>query len=118
MSISVDNTYFTNYSADAADAAASKLTGTIESASTDEETLAACKQFEAYMIEQMYKNMEEATKILTEDEEDDSSSDYIDMFSDTYYQSIAEQMVNSGQGFGIAEQLYDSIKAQQGGTIE
>ena len=118
MSISVDNTYFTNYSADAADAAVSKLTGTIESAVTDEETLAACKQFEAYMIEQMYKNMEEATKILTEEEEDDSSSDYIDMFSDTYYQSLAEQMVNSGQGFGIAEQLYDSIKAQQGGTIE
>ena len=118
MSISVHNTYFTNYSADTADAAVSKLTGTIESAVTDEETLAACKQFEAYMIEQMYKNMEEATKILTEEEEDDSSSDYIDMFSDTYYQSIAEQMVNSGQGFGIAEQLYDSIKAQQGGTIE
>ena len=118
MSISVDNTYFTNDSADAADAAVSKLTGTIESAVTDEETLAACKQFEAYMIEQMYKNMEEATKILTEEEEDDSSSDYIDMFSDTYYQSIAEQMVNSGQGFGIAEQLYDSIKAQQGGTIK
>jgi Rod binding domain-containing protein len=38
------------------------------------------------------------------------------MFSDTYYQSIAEQMVNSGQGLGIAEQLYNSIQSQQSGT--
>lgn len=117
MSISIDNTYFTNYSTDTADAAASKLSSTIENASTDEETLEACQQFEAYMIEQMYKSMEEASKALTEDDdEDDSSSDYVDMFSDTYYQSIAEQMVNSGQGLGIAEQLYNSIQSQQSGT--
>lgn len=115
MSISVD-TYFTNYSADAADAAASKLTNTLESAETDEETLEACRQFESYMIEQMFKNMREATKVLTEDEED--GNEYLDMFSDNYYQAVAESMVNSGQGLGIAEQLYNSIKQQQGGTIE
>lgn len=114
MAISVDNTYFTNYSLDAADAAATKLTDTIEGAGTDEETLEACKEFEAYMIEQMFKNMEETTKLLTEDEEEDSNDEYVDMFSDTYYQSIAEQMVNSGQSLGIATQLYDSIMAQQG----
>lgn len=117
MSISVD-TYFTNYSADAADAAASKLTNTLESAETDEETLEACRQFESYMIEQMFKNMREATKVLTEDEDEEEGNEYLDMFSDNYYQAIAESMVNSGQGLGIAEQLYNSIKLQQGGTIE
>lgn len=118
MSISVDNTYITRYSTDAADAAASKLTSTLEGAATDEETLEACRQFESYMIEQMFKNMREATKVLTEDEEEDSGNEYLDMFSDRYYQDIAERMVNSGQGLGIAEQLYNSIKLQQGGTIE
>lgn len=118
MSISVDNTYLTRYSTDATDAAASKLTNTLESAATDEETLEACRQFESYMIEQMFKNMREATKVLTEDEEEESGNEYLDMFSDNYYQAIAESMVNSGQGLGIAEQLYHSIKLQQGGTIE
>lgn len=113
MSLSIDNTYFTNYATDTYDVSSTKLTDTIENASTDEETLEACQQFEAYMIEQMYKNMEEATKLLTEEEED-SSSDYVDMFSDTYYQDIAQKMVSSGQGLGIAEQLYDSIMKQQG----
>lgn len=117
MAISLDNTYLTNYSVDATDAAASKVTSALEGAATDAETLEACRQFEAYMIEQMYKNMEEAAKILTEDEEDDGSGDYVEMFSDNYYQDIAEKMVNSGQGLGIAEQLYNSIKEQQGGTV-
>ena len=63
MAISLDNTYMTNYALDAADAAASKLTSKLESAATDEETLSACRQFESYMIEQMFKNMREATKV-------------------------------------------------------
>jgi Rod binding domain-containing protein len=118
MALSIDNTYLTNYySTDVSDVTASTLTSSIENASTDEETMEACQEFEAYMLEQMFKSMEEASKVLTEDDdEDDSSSDYVDMFSDNYYQSIAEQMVNSGQGLGIAEQLYNSIQSQQGTT--
>lgn len=120
MAISVDNTYLTRYSTDASDISASELTSALQQVKTDEETLDACKQFEAYMLEQMFKNMEESTKLLTEDEEEDDggSGAYVDMFSDTYYKSIAEQMVNANQGIGIAEKLYESIKAQQGGTIE
>lgn len=118
MAISLDNTYMTNYSLDAADAAASRLTSTLESAATDEETLSACRQFESYMIEQMFKNMREATKVLSEEDEENESDDYLDMFSDNFYKDIAERMVNSGQGLGIAEQLYNSIKLQQGGTQE
>ncbi len=110
MAISVDNTYFTNYSVDANNPAADQLTGKLENMQTDEETLDACKQFEAYMIQQMFKNMQESAKALTEgDDEEDDSKQYVDMFSDIYLQSVAESMVNSGQGLGIAEQLYDSI---------
>lgn len=116
MAFSIDNTYLTNYSTDTSDVSASKLTSSLQNVSTDEETLEACKQFEAYMVEQMYKNMEESAKLFSDDD-DDSSSDYVDMFSDNYYQDIAEKMVNSGQGLGIAEQLYDSIMKQKGTAV-
>lgn len=116
MAFSIDNTYLTNYSTDASDVSSARLTDSIQNASTDEETLEACKQFESYMIEQLYKNMEETTKLFS-DEDDDSSGDYVDMFSDNYYQDIADKMVNSGQGLGIAEQLYNSIMQQKGTTV-
>ena len=105
---SIGDTYFTNYSADATDAVSDRVTNQIQNAGTDEEMLDACKQFEQYMIQQMLKSMEESAKVFSDDE-DDSSGDYVEMFQDNYLSAIAEQMVNSGQGLGIAEQLYNSI---------
>lgn len=119
MAISLDNTYLTNYALDAGTVSADKVTGQIKSASTDDETLDACRQFESYMIQQMYKNMQEASKALTEDEDEDDGggSAYLDMFSDNFIEKIADNMVNSGQGLGIAEKLYESIKVNQGETV-
>ncbi len=108
---SIGDTYFMNYSPEAVDAVSERVTNQIQSAQSDEETLDACKQFEAYMIQQMFKNMQESAKVFSDD--DDSSGDYVDMFQDNYLAAIAEQMVNSGQGLGIAEQLYDSINPNQ-----
>lgn len=111
---SIGDTYFTNYSTTANDAVSERLTDQIQSAQTDEETLDACKQFEAYMIQQMFKTMQETAKVFSEEEEDDDSNDYINMFQDNYLSAIAEQMVNSGQGLGIAEQLYESMQINSG----
>ena len=105
---SIGDTYFTNYSADATDAVSDRVTNQIQNAGKDEEMLDDCKQFEEYMIQQMLKSMEESAKVFSDDE-DDSSGDYVEMFQDNYLSAIAEQMVNSGQGLGIAEQLYNSI---------
>lgn len=105
----IGDTYLTNYSTTANDAISERLTSNVQQAETDEEMLDACKQFEAYMIQQMFKTMEESAKVFS-DEEDDDSSDYVNMFQDNYLSTIAEQMVNSGQGMGIAEQLYESMK--------
>ena len=105
---SIGDTYFTNYSADATDAVSDRVTNQIQNEGTDEEMLDACKQFEEYMIQQMLKSMEESAKVFSDDE-DDSSGEYVEMFQDNYLSAIAEQMVNSGQGLGIAEQLYNSI---------
>lgn len=105
----IGDTYLTNYSTTASDTVSERLTNTVQQADSDEEMLDACQQFEAYMIQQMFKTMEESAKIFSDDEEEDSS-DYVDMFQDNYLSTIAEQMVNSGQGLGIAEQLYESMK--------
>lgn len=109
MAIPIDNTYLTNYGLNTQDVSASNLQNTIKSAKNDDETLSACKQFESYLVQQMYKNMEKAAKVLTEDEEDNSSTSYVDTFSDTYLQDIADKMISSGQGLGLAEKLYESI---------
>lgn len=104
----IGDTYLTNYSTTANDAISEQLSKQVQSAESDEQMLDACKQFEAYLIQQMFKSMEESAKVFS-DEEDDST-DYVNMFEDNYLATIAEQMVNSGQGMGIAEQLYESMK--------
>ena len=98
---------------DAQIAAADRLSTQIEGASSDEETLKACKDFEAYMLESIFKKMNESAKLLSDDEEEDSSKQYVEMFEDNYYQSLAQSMMASGQGVGIAEQLYQSITDQK-----
>ena len=93
---SIGDTYFTNYSTEANDAVSQKMTSQIQDAETDEEMLDACKQFESYLVQQMFKSMEESAKVFSDDDEDNSNA-------------IADQMVNSGQGLGIADKLYESM---------
>lgn len=105
---SIGDTYFTNYSIEANDAVSQKMTSQIQDAETDEEMLDACKQFESYLVQQMFKSMEESAKVFSDDDED-NSNDYVNMFQDNYLSAIADQMVNSGQGLGIADKLYESM---------
>ncbi len=94
--------------------AANRLSSQIENASNDEDTLQACKDFEAYMLEQIFKRMSESAKLLSDNEEDDQTShQYVEMFEDNYYQEIAKSMMSSGKGLGIAEQLYQNITNQK-----
>lgn len=105
---SIGDTYFTNHSTEANDAVSQKMTSQIQDAETDEEMLDACKQFESYLVQQMFKSMEESAKVFSDDDED-NSNDYVNMFQDNYLSAIADQMVNSGQGLGIADKLYESM---------
>ena len=105
---SIGDAYFTNYSTEANDAVSQKMTSQIQDAETDEEMLDACKQFESYLVQQMFKSMEESAKVFSDDDED-NSNDYVNMFQDNYLSAIADQMVNSGQGLGIADKLYESM---------
>lgn len=112
-SISMNST--SNVYTDVSITAADKLASQIESATTDDDTLQACKDFESYMLEQIFKNMENTAKIWSDDDDsgDSTAQMYVDNFKDNYYQELVSQMMSAGQGVGIAEQLYQSITNQK-----
>lgn len=71
---------------------------------TDDETLMeACKSFETYLVEQVYKEMEKTVK----DEEDEN--EYLACFGDTLIEEYAKATTESGS-LGLAQKLYESIK--------
>lgn len=113
MAISIGNTYSDYYSALSNDTAAS-LENTLNSTSvdsTDEELMDACKEFEAYFVEQMYKAME---KTIMKDEED--TNEYETYFSDMLVQEYGKA-ATTGEGIGIAKTLYEQMKRNLGETI-
>ena len=73
----------------------------VNSDSTDEELMDACKGFETYFVQ---KIIEQARKMVKEDD-----GEYMQYFGDTLNQSYAEAITESGQ-VGLAKQLYDSMK--------
>lgn len=87
-----------------------KLESTDYSKSTDDELMDACKEFEAYFVEQAFKAMQ---KMVPENEEG-SSSDYMEYFEDTLVQEYAKSATNQGDGFGIANMLYEQMKRNYG----
>ena len=95
-------------------ASAEQLTSQIEDAVTDEEMMSACQDFEAYLLQKMFENMEKSAKLFEDDEEE---NEYTEMFGDQMYQSMAETMVSSGQGLGIAQMLYESMSRNAGTTV-
>ncbi len=77
----------------------------------DAEAMKACKEFEVYMVEQMYKSMEKT--VMKADEEE---SEYEQYFGDMRVQEYAKAVSEQGS-IGLAEQLYESMKRNQGVTI-
>lgn len=98
---------------------ASKLQDQLHNAdyttATDKELMDACRQFEAYFIEQMYKGMWK-----TVPNNDDNTSNYtatmMDYYKDQMMQSMAEQTAKQGNGLGLAQMLYEQMKRNYGIT--
>lgn len=109
MSISIDgisNAYTTN-----TDTSTNKLESTLNSNlsdATDDDLMDACKQFEAYFIEQAYKAMENT---IPKNDEDTSSSttQLTDYYKDELIQQYADTTSEQGT-LGFAEQLYEQMK--------
>ena len=92
-----------------------RLTKQINEAGTDEEMMSACEDFEAYLLQKMFQSMEETAKVFSDEEE---NNEYVDMFQDNMYQALAESMMASGSGLGIAQILYDSMARNTGIVAE
>lgn len=71
---------------------------------SDEELMDACKSFESYLLEQVFKGME---KTIIKDEE--KENDYLAQFGDKLYEEYAESASENGS-LGIAQLLYESMK--------
>ncbi len=73
----------------------------------DEQLMDACKQFESYFVEQMFKEM---MKTVPEtDYSFKSTGTMVDYYRDNMVQEIASLSTESG-GLGLAQMLYEQIK--------
>ena len=91
---------------------ADKLSETLDktdySKAQDEELLDACKQFESYLLEQVFKEMEKTVDCFKE-EDSDPNSTLVDYFKDNTLQELASDSTEK-QGLGIAQMLYEQMK--------
>lgn len=103
MSIGANSTYASIVSQTQATDLEKNLANRNTDKITDVEAMEACKEFEAYMLEQVYKSMEK-TVMRAEDK-----SDYEEYFGDMMIQEYAKRAVDQG-GIGLANQLYEAMK--------
>lgn len=101
----------------AANQSANKLKDKLENAdfsgASDDELLAACKQFEAYFVEQLYKGM---LKTIPQSENTSNyTSSMMDFYKDQMVQSVAE-MTTEQSNLGLAQMLYEQLKRNYGIT--
>lgn len=89
-----------------ANALQDRLGSNLASAS-EEELMSVCKQFEAYFVEQVMKEVEKT--IPKNEEEDASTSQLKDYFKDEMIQNLSEQICEQ-QELGLAQQMYEQMK--------
>ena len=77
--------------------------------STDDELWQACKGFEAYFMEQIYKEMQKSVDALKPDDQDKSTSTLVDYFKNQTLQEICADSVDT-QSNGFAQMLYENLK--------
>lgn len=105
---------YTNYMVESNSDAAEELKNRINQASDadDAELLEVCKQFEAYLWEQVLKGMEKTAKIFSDNKDEDGyAGNMVDVFKDTAMQEIAKQITADSEGpNSLAQILYEQMK--------
>lgn len=79
--------------------------------STDKELMDVCKQFEAYFMEQVFKQMEKT--IIKDESSSGSTTALVDYFKDSALQDLTATAADT-QGLGIAQMLYEQMKRNYG----
>ena len=77
--------------------------------SSDDELMAACKSFEAYFLEQMFKEMQKSVDALKPETSDRPTSTLVDFFKDQTLQEVCSTSVDT-QSNGFAQMLYENLK--------
>lgn len=109
--LSAYDSYVQQTAASAGSNAASVSASKDYSKASDEELMDACKQFEAYFLEQCFKEMLKTVK--TEESSSGSMSTLVDYYKDSMVQQISEQATET-QSLGLAQTLYEQMKRNYG----
>lgn len=112
----VGSAYADYLTSQASGSKATKLQNKLENSgktADDQELKEACKEFEAYFVEQMFDAMMETTKLFSDEEENGYASKMVDYFKDSAVQELCSN-VTEGQGIGIANILYEQMKRNNG----
>ncbi|MBO4458029.1 MAG: hypothetical protein J5802_09935 [Butyrivibrio sp.] len=81
--------------------------------SSDDELWAACKSFESYFLEQVFKEMQKSVDALKPEKSDNSTSTLVDYFKDQTLQDVCATSVER-QSNGFAQMLYENLKRNYG----
>ena len=92
---------------------ANELSGKAENAKTDDELMDVCKQFESYLLEQVFKNMQKTVIKNTDESKDASTENLVDFFKEQTIQELAAQSTEKS-GLGLAQQLYEQLRRNYG----
>lgn len=76
---------------------------------SDDELLDVCKQFEAYFLEQVFKEMEKTVDCFKDEETGNPNNNLVDYFKDNTIQELASTSTET-QGLGLAQTLYEQMK--------
>ena len=100
--------YAENLSGNAkAETLTNKVSGADYSKATDEELMEVCKEFEAYFLEQMYKEM---MKTIPESELTSSAnSTLVNYYKDEMIKEVSAQTAEQSN-MGLAQTLYEQMK--------
>ena len=82
-------------------------------AADDAKLKEACKEFETYFVEQVFKAMMETTKVFSDKDENGYASKMVDYFKDFAVQELCEKATEGG-GLGLANTLYEQMKRNYG----
>ncbi len=77
--------------------------------SSDDELWAACKSFEAYFLEQVFKEMQKSVDALKPEAQDHSTATLVDYFKDQTLQEVCATSAET-QSNGFAQMLYENLR--------
>lgn len=118
MDISNITSVYNDIYASSSNQSASKLQNKLEgdySKATDDELMDVCKEFEAYFLEQMFKEM---VKTIPESEESSgSTSSLMDYYKDEMIKNVAADSTENNS-LGLAQMLYEQMRRNYGLDVE